>query len=45
MWLTLATWMIVVGYKVFHCINDEDHEAFGYKTLWRSNTVASHREN
>ena len=36
--------MIVVDCKVLHCINDEDQEALGYKTLWRSNTVASHIE-
>ena len=44
-WLTPATWMIVVGYKVLHFINDEDQEALGYKTLWRTNTVAFHKEN
>ena len=42
MWLTPVTWMIVVGYKVLHFINDEDQEAFGYKTLRRTNAVASH---
>ena len=36
--------MIIVGCKVLHFINDEDQKAFGYKTLWRKNTVASHRE-
>ena len=35
--------MIVIGYKVLHFINDEDQEALGYKTLWHTNTVASHR--
>ena len=35
----------VVGYKVLHFINNEDLEALGYKTLWRTNTIASHREN
>ena len=34
--------MIVVGYKVLYFINDEDQEAFGYKTLRRTNAVASH---
>ena len=43
LWLTLATW-IVVGCKVLHFINNEDHKALGYKTLWRTNTVASHKE-
>ena len=42
-WLTPATWMIVVGCKVFHFINDEDQEALGYKTLSRTSAVASHR--
>jgi len=35
----------VVGCKVLHFINNEDYEALGYKTLWRTNAVASHREN
>jgi len=37
--------MDVVGYKVLHFINNEDQEALGYKTLWRINAVASHKEN
>ena len=45
MWLTPATWTDVVGYKVLHFINNEDLEALGYKTLWRTNTIVSHREN
>ena len=44
MWLTLATWTDVVGCKVPHFINDEDLEALGYKTLWCTNVIASHRE-
>ena len=44
-WLISASWMDVVGYKVLHFINNEDQETLGYKTLWRTNTVASHREN
>ena len=45
MWLTLATWTDVVGYKVLHFINNEDLKALGYKTLWHRNAVASHIEN
>ena len=44
-WLTPATWTDVVGCNVLHFINNEDQEALGYKTLWRINVVASHREN
>ena len=44
-WLTLATWIDVVSCKVLHFINNEDQEALGYKTLWRTSAVASHREN
>jgi len=43
-WLTLASWMIVVGCKVLHFINNEVQETLGYKTLWCSNTVAFHRK-
>ena len=43
MWLTLATWFIIVGYKVLHFINDEDQEALGYETLRRINVVSSRR--
>ena len=42
-WLTLATWMNVVGYKVLYFINNEDQEALGYKTIRCTNAVASHR--
>ena len=35
--------MIVVGCKVLYFINDKDQEALGYKTLRRTNTIASHR--
>jgi len=35
--------MIVVGYKVFHFINDEDEEVLGYKTQRCINAVASNR--
>ena len=35
----------VVGYKVLHFINNEDLEALGYKTLWRTNIIASYKEN
>ena len=45
MWLTPATWTIVVGCKVLHFINNEDQKALGYKTLWHTNAVSSHREN
>ena len=44
-WLTPATLNDVVGCKVLHFINNEDEEALGYKTLWHTNTLASHREN
>ena len=37
--------MDVVGCKILHFINNKDHEALGYKTLWHTNAVASHREN
>ena len=43
-WLTPATWMIVVGYKVLYFINNKDQEALGYKTLWRTNAAASQRK-
>ena len=42
-WLSLVTWMIVVGCKVLHFINDEDQEALGYKILRHTNEIASHR--
>ena len=45
MWLTPATLNDVVGCKVLHFINNEDQEAFGYKTLWRTSTITSHKEN
>ena len=32
-----------VGYKILHFINDENQEALGYKTLRRTNAVASHK--
>ena len=35
----------VVGYKVLHFINVEDQEALGYKILWHTNALVSHREN
>ena len=35
----------VVDYKVLLFINNEDLKVLGYKTLWRTNAVASHREN
>ena len=35
--------MIVIGYKVLHFINNEDHEVLDYKTLMCINTVASNR--
>ena len=44
-WLTLATWTNVVGYKLLHFINNEDQEALGYKIQWRTNVLAFHREN
>ena len=34
-----------VGCKVLQFINNEDQEAFGYKTLRRKDAVASSREN
>ena len=37
--------MNVVDYKVLHFINNKDQEALGYKTLWCTNVVTSHREN
>ena len=42
-WLTPATWLIVVGCKALHFINDEDQEPLGYKTLRCTNTIASHK--
>ena len=42
-WLTLVTWLIVVGCKILHFINDEDKKEFSYKALKCTNTVASHR--
>ena len=45
MWLTPATLNDIVGCKVLHFINNEDQKAFGYKTLWRTNAITSHREN
>ena len=45
MWLTPTNWIDVVGCKVLHIINNEDQEELGYKTLWRTNGVASHKEN
>ena len=44
MWLTLAIWMVVVGYKILHFINNEDQEALGYKTQRWTNVIASYRE-
>ena len=35
--------MTVVGCEVLYFINDEDHEALGYKTLRRTNAITSHR--
>ena len=37
--------MDVVSRKVLYSINNEDREALGNKTLWRTNVVASHRKN
>ena len=44
-WLTPITWIIVIGCKFLHFINDEDQEALDYKILWHTNAVASPREN
>ena len=44
MWLTLAIWMIVVGYKILHFINNDDQEALDYKTQRWTNVIASYRE-
>ena len=41
--LTLATWLIIDGYKVLHFINDEYQETLGYKTLRCTSMVASYR--
>ena len=35
--------MIVVSCKVLYFINNEDQEALGYKTLRRTNAIASDR--
>ena len=35
--------MIVVSCKVLYFINNENQEAVGYKTLRRTNAIASHR--
>ena len=45
MWLTPATWMVVVSYKVLHFFNKEEKEALSYKTLWCTNAITSHKEN
>ena len=42
-WLTLATWMIVVGCKILHFIDVKDQEALGYKILRRKKEVALHK--
>ena len=44
-WLTRATWTDVVGCKVLHFINNEDHEALGYKTLWRTSSFSQRKNN
>ena len=44
MWLTLAIWMIVVGYKILYFINNDDQEALDYKTQRWTNVIASYRE-
>ena len=44
-WLTPETLNKIFGYKILHFINNEDQKTLGYKTLWRTNVVASHREN
>ena len=44
-WRTPATWMIVIGCKILHFINNEDQEVLDYKILWRINVVASYKEN
>ena len=35
--------MVVVSCKVLHFIDDANQEAFGYKTLSCTNTIASHK--
>ena len=35
--------MIGVGCKILHFINYENQEALGYKTLRRTNAIASHK--
>ena len=44
-WLTPATWTDVVGCKVLHFINNEDQEALGYKTLWRTSSFSQRKNN
>ena len=44
-WLTTTIWTGVVGCKVLYFINNEDLEPLDCKTLWRTNVVASYREN
>ena len=44
-WLTLVTWLIVVSCKILHFINNKYQNALGYKILWRTNAVASLKEN
>ena len=44
-WLTPATLNDAVGCKIIHFIHNEDQKALGYKTLWCTNAIASHREN
>ena len=43
MWLTPTTWLIIIGCKILHFINNKDQEAFGYKTLRRTNVVVAYR--
>ena len=43
MWLTLAIWLIIVGFKVFHFIDDEDQETLDYKILRHTNALVSHK--
>ena len=43
MWLTPAIWLIIVGFKVFHFIDDEDQETLDYKILRHTNALASHK--
>ena len=34
-----------IGCKILHFVNNKNQEALGYKILWRTNAITSHKEN